>query len=333
MVGFSAITKNWTWREFTVSCNFTKDDELKKQLVYIAGSSRTGSTLLDLLLNNHDKIMSVGELDRIAFFLNRSGETCSCGKCVNECEFWRHVQHLGCKNIGVDLDTPLLERRLPSYRVNCVSAMQKYFHKLILVQPFRSLYQLAICSVLRPYRQAGLNCFFWFEMIRQASGCPIIVDSSKVALRMKALYYMEPWSYRIIHMIRDGRAVAASEIRRTGRPMQVAANRWQMAQKKVFWCLKGIPKTQVYRLRYEIFCQDPETSMREICDFIGVKYEPNLLTLKKHDIHNIGGNPMRFKRNDLDIKLDERWKQQLDQNELDTFNQIAGKFNRSLGYE
>lgn len=62
-------------------------------LLYIAGSSHSGSTLLDLLLGSHPGIESVGEAKKVAVVSARirAGEepVCTCRKPVAMCAFWR----------------------------------------------------------------------------------------------------------------------------------------------------------------------------------------------------------------------------------------------------
>ena len=58
-------------------------------IVYIMGRGHSGSTILDLVMGNHEEMRTVGELTngfRVA------GVLCSCGARLDECEFWRDVR-------------------------------------------------------------------------------------------------------------------------------------------------------------------------------------------------------------------------------------------------
>jgi len=61
-------------------------------VIYIAGSSHSGSTLLDLLLGSHSAIESVGEAKKIPELMERivRGESpmCTCQKELKECTLW-----------------------------------------------------------------------------------------------------------------------------------------------------------------------------------------------------------------------------------------------------
>ena len=64
-------------------------------LIYIAGSSYSGSTLMDLLLGSHPGIESLGEAKKIPAVQAAAGAgtpaTCTCGDPVSTCAFWRSV--------------------------------------------------------------------------------------------------------------------------------------------------------------------------------------------------------------------------------------------------
>jgi hypothetical protein len=61
-------------------------------VIYIAGSSHSGSTLLDLLLGSHSKVESVGEAKKIPELMERivRGESpmCTCQNGLAECTLW-----------------------------------------------------------------------------------------------------------------------------------------------------------------------------------------------------------------------------------------------------
>ncbi len=64
-------------------------------VVYIAGSSHSGSTLLDLLLGSHSAIESVGEAKKIPHLQTRIGHgerpLCTCQEELSRCPLWSEV--------------------------------------------------------------------------------------------------------------------------------------------------------------------------------------------------------------------------------------------------
>jgi len=63
------------------------------KVLYIAGETRSGSTLLDCMLGETGSFFSTGEL----FLIWRQGFMqdllCGCGKKIRDCEFWGAVIH------------------------------------------------------------------------------------------------------------------------------------------------------------------------------------------------------------------------------------------------
>ena len=60
-------------------------------VVYIMGRGHSGSTVLDLILGNHDDIIGVGELTS-GFGFRESIETCACGESIQQCNFWKGIR-------------------------------------------------------------------------------------------------------------------------------------------------------------------------------------------------------------------------------------------------
>lgn len=60
------------------------------KLIYIMGSGRSGSTLLDIMIGSQSGVFSSGELCNLvtAYFQD---EYCACGKKICECEIWHQV--------------------------------------------------------------------------------------------------------------------------------------------------------------------------------------------------------------------------------------------------
>src|SRR5690606_671679 len=89
------------------------------------------------------------------------------------------------------------------------------------------------------------------EAVAEVDGTEIVVDSSKSALRLKLLYAVRPAAVRVVHLVRDGRAVAASAMRRRQMSAAVAARVWVRENQHLNLVLRGVPGPQRHRMRYE----------------------------------------------------------------------------------
>ena len=301
-------------------------------MLFIGGSGRSGSTLIDLLLNNHPSVQSVGEVHRLNLYARDNCEPCTCGSPVSECSFWLEVEDEVRRLLGWNQDrNPLQETEimLIPAAVNPILATAQ---KAAMLAAPRPLGRLANGLFAPAHQKAIEMSLLWYDAIRNVTNTKIIIDSSKDARRLKGLYLTAPEQFRLLYMIRDGRAVCASAIRRTGMSMKQAAIEWKRSQRHTALTSRGIPAKSRLKIHYEDLCREPESTMLRACEFLGLEYHSEMLALRKSEAHNIGGNPMRFKTGEREIKLDEQWRAQLTDEERLEFDAIAGAQNRRLGY-
>jgi len=193
------------------------------RLLYIVGSGRSGSTLLDLLLNNSPFIQSVGEMSSLSSHARTDAEKCTCGAAITQCSFWRAVE----ERVRRRLSMPETERPLlavdPRIRAEHLHWTARALQEASLVLGWSPLYQLVANAFARRHLRAASNSQLWYEAIRSETGCPIVLDSSKDPRRCKILYLSGTADVRVIFLVRDGRAVAASHMRRRDMDMATAA--------------------------------------------------------------------------------------------------------------
>ena len=59
-------------------------------ILYIAGIGRSGSTLLDAMLDSHPELFGAGELTHVFEEIAHDAR-CSCGNSYSRCDFWQEV--------------------------------------------------------------------------------------------------------------------------------------------------------------------------------------------------------------------------------------------------
>lgn len=138
---------------------------------------------------------------------------------------------------------------------------------------------------------------------------------------------------KMIHIVRDGRAVAASIM-----PLDWGANTIDRAAH--FWqtrvsqglAAESFSKDRVIRVKYEELVQEPEETLKKLCSFVGIDYRQEMAggtgyrvpqyTQKQHSL--IGRNP--------DSKRVTAWETSLTDRQVEIFENIAGKLLADLGY-
>ena len=94
---------------------------------------------------------------------------------------------------------------------------------------------------------------------------------------------------------------------------------------------RGVRREDVLRLRYEDLAVNPEYIGRQLCAFVGLDWEPQMLDLAQATRHLVNGNKTRFTPQ-KGIRLDDRWRKEMSAEDLAFFNRLGGELNRQLGY-
>jgi hypothetical protein len=300
-------------------------------VVYIASAGHSGSTLLDLVLGNHPSAVSLGEVYHLPE--DRSGEQCACGAEVMACEFWTEVMRRLARSTGRELqdwsDFPFAVintkpqfRRMPSLT------------ELSLVTGSRHLLSLltAMSSEARDHVAAAVNSSVLFRTVASMLGATHVIDSSKGASRMKAMFLTDRERLRVIHLVRDGRAFVASARRHHGGTIEHHVRIWLRRNRNARRMLLTMPRGSVRLLRYEDLCAAPSRTISDLCSFVGLSYGPEMLHLGNRIAHMVGGSDVRF-NNVEEITLDQRWKRELSVSDLRAFDSAVGSYNRKWGYD
>lgn len=83
-------------------------------------------------------------------------------------------------------------------------------------------------------------------------------------------------------------------------------------------------------MRYEELCRDPLATLKRLAGFLDL--DPDQVTLDfRAKTQHVIGNGMRMDTTS-EIRLDERWKEHLTEEDLRVFDEIAGPLNRKYGY-
>jgi hypothetical protein len=82
--------------------------------------------------------------------------------------------------------------------------------------------------------------------------------------------------YRMIFVVRDGRRVVASKVRRAQLAAPDAAARW-MEGARIHRVLAAVLGARLLTLRYEALLEEPEATLRAACAFLGLAFQAQML--------------------------------------------------------
>ena len=302
------------------------------RVLYIAGSGRSGSTILDTVLGNHPDVESVGEACHVATeaWLSHDGY-CACGKPGRECPFWTEVHRQWSRRVGtVDM----------AGYVKTMRAIES------CLRP--SAVQGQMAAHYSQYLDYARLTVGLLAAIRDVSGSEIVVDSSKTASRASVLSMIEGVDFRMIHIVRDCRGVAWSRKKRfrkdkragvakddQGNRVSHSALVWMRANLIVSQLRRHLPPERSIRLRYEDLVVQPDVELRRIGSLI----ELDLSDLATAVVggqpmtvgHTIAGNRMRMS-GAVQLRPDLEWVEKLAWREQATCWSLAGWLMKAYGY-
>lgn len=320
------------------------------RLAYILAASHSGSTLLAMLLGAHPEICTVGELNATALG-DPDRYLCSCRRKIKACPFWKAIaqdmRDQGFTFVVTNFGTDIRSGASP-YVLRLLSPL----HRGPALELIRDL-ALSFSPIWRSMlpRVQTLNTALMRSVLAR-TGKKIIVDSSKIGIRLKYLLRNPHLDVKVLRLIRDGRAVALTymdpaqfadardpSLRGGGTgegrdgerlPMVAAAREWRRSNEEADVILKRLDKRRWLEVRYEDLCSRTDDVLKTVLAFLGT-HASQATTAFRSVEHHVLGNGMRL---DLDnfIGLDERWKTALTRADLDVFESVAGQKNRSLGY-
>ncbi len=312
-----------------------------QKLLFIGGLGRSGSTLIEKLLNEFNDAFAIGESVHLWERGLRDNELCGCGEAFDACPFWRRV---GAEAFGrwseIDLATAI-SLRWKIDRSRQLPEMRKAYRRGFPSDAQQEYLDLIGNVLLAAGRVA-----------RTRAGATVLIDSSK-HLSAAALYSLDPrLDVRVLHLLRDPRGVAYSWTKAVSRPEAAdaasmtdmptynpvrTAGRWVTDNLGFAQLTKlGIP---VLRLRYEDFLGAPLETLTAVAEFAGI--DESALPSDVFDgrtahlttpMHSAAGNPLRFGANEVTLKLDDAWQQKLPARQRLLVSAITAPARGRFGY-
>jgi hypothetical protein len=141
---------------------------------------------------------------------------------------------------------------------------------------------------------------------------------------------------RFVHIIRDGRNVALSLLEMPWGPEGIveAARTWKGRVERGRRAGRSLGPSRYREVLYEGLLDDPESTVRSLCQFIDLPFDPGMLRYFESVEPIIA--PNRSTRGSVALPLTKGlrdWRTQMSSQDLLRFEVIAGKLLRSLGYE
>lgn len=284
--------------------------------MYVGGMGRGGSTLLSAVIGGLGRFIPVGELRGVWRALT-TGELCGCGVPFPKCTFWSRVGETafqGWNHVDVDI------------LLNADAILCRHRNLPLVVAPVKSADRRRLLKIYSDHLSR------LYHAVHVISGRAIILDVSKDAPYAFVLRGVPGIDLRLLHLIRDSRAVAFSWERRVARPEYenipslrgTTMDQLSPAEAATSWAVRNClfhllsrSGSPTLRMRYETFVAQPHRETDRIARWCNSTVDPEglaLLTRREYESyahHTIGGNRVRFARGRLPIRVDDEWVQSM----------------------
>jgi hypothetical protein len=310
-----------------------------KTLVYIASTGYSGSTLLESILGSNARCLNLGEIYKLPYW-----PICSCGEKVDDCGFWKELRaRLASRPDGAT-------RNLRDWHVQgrrAKSGLQKHIHNAFIALGGPGSLELfcALSREVRNFRDGCARALDLFDTAAAMTGASVVIDSSKDPVYLRHLHALAPERLRVIHLVRDPRAVAHSFVKNFDRDgvtyaSEASGRRPSYAEGAAFWAarnrniglaLQRLPAAHQLLLRYEDLCLQPAAAAEQLSRFIGEDIAiPEIIHLRQQ--HTIAGNPMRQSETSVRVGLVEDWCARIPAGEAPHIRAAAGRLADQYGY-
>jgi hypothetical protein len=279
----------------------------RQPVLFIAGTGRSGSTLLDRLLGQASEVFSAGEIRYLWQNSLIDDHLCGCGQPFSRCALWSSIMRDVFGRFGeptspdeiIGLKASVDRMRfVPSLALDVMGD-----HRRLVLERYRRLLELV------------------FRSIRERTGSRLIVDSTKDPSHGFVLATSPEVELHVVHLVRDSRAVAHSWTRRKRDPARREPSAMMPiespARSARIWSVhNGLssmlrPKAASYvRIRYEDFTADPRAVVGDLLGPLGIPAPDRSMRGGEVELelqHTISGNPMRFDRGPIVVKRDDDW--------------------------
>lgn len=281
-------------------------EEPPVKVLYVAGVGRSGSTVLECLLNLAPGYAACGEVTFLWERGLRGRHRCGCGETIPACAVWGPV----VAEIPADQQEEAwtLHRRLARFRSLPAHLLGGGVRRREALARYRTI-------LSRVYRARA-----------RATGATVLVDTSTYPAFGAVLAGAPGLDVRLLQLVRDPRGCAFSWQRRKQRPEVdepgaemprlgpgYVALEWMVSHLGSEWLAGQVEHAT--RRRYEDFAEAPVEALLAIGDLMDEPVDAAAVLAQAAQglgsNHTVSGNPLRFLRSGVEVRLDREWESAL----------------------
>jgi hypothetical protein len=301
-------------------------------VLFVGGSASSGSTLLGALLGRLPGFFNAGEMNLLWEKWLRPSQHCGCGAPLSACPFWSAVV-ADVEAAGVD------PARMAEFadRLDHTRRLPTVLARRLTPDSAAAWTELA-AGTARLYEAAFRH-----------SGASYLVDLSKVPTHLLLLQSVPAADVRVLHLVRDGRAVAFSwerrrRLARAGVPQGAGMRRHgSVLDDLLIWHFQNFAIDRLRRrfrhatrVRYESIAASPAVALPRALARLGLEVReagPLEDGLVARGQHAVGGKDrVRFAGAGTAVAVDDAWRRELGSLRLALWSLMAAPGLLRFGY-
>jgi hypothetical protein len=277
-------------------------------VLYLAGSGRSGSTVVTTLLGQLPGFFAAGELRYLWSRGVQEDHVCGCGQPFGRCPVW----------------TAVMARTDPRGRADAAGIGRRLLQRLRVLRVPSMLARRALGRRAVPPHPDDHVIASLYRAVADETGARVVVDSSKLPPYGLLLQRLPGVRVHVLHVVRDPRATAFSWMRRKvsrDRDDEALMPRQQPVKSSLLWLLWNLltavawrdRDARVSRFRYEDFVARPREVLAPVVRALGADPD-DLPFLDDHSVrlaatHAVAGNPNRRDSGAVRLRPDLEWQQ------------------------
>jgi hypothetical protein len=268
-------------------------------IVFVAGWGRSGSTLLEGLLAASDGVATLGESNRLWSSHSPFARRCSCGSDLISCPIWSEILD-SFHTEWSKLVSAMNERQRTALRI-------RRLPRLLLAKspPASAQEYAAVLAVI-------------YRRFAAATGSETIIDAAKLPTVLAGLSTQPDADLRVVHLLRDPRAVAHSWTRNrsvewagstmTMRRYTPTASLWRWAfYNGLVRLVIHVRRLPFLAVSYEQLVRHDPMTVKALAEFTGIPLDRTRGLQVSSNTHAIAGNLGRAS-GPLVVTEDDEWR-------------------------
>jgi hypothetical protein len=230
-----------------------------------------------------------------------------------DCDFWQGINHK-MASFGEEFSILRAGTDIRSGATAYETRLLKPLHRGFMLEFIRDFCLFLSTNWRSRLPKIQKRNVLFVKALREQAGVKAIVDSSKIAIRLKYLLRNPALDIKVVWLVRDGRGVALAyknpsqfadasdpalrggglgKTQEQAREVEKGGAEWVRCIEEAQAVLQTVPASNQIKVHYEDICNNTLATLKKITEFVGV--DPNAIRLDFKSVeHHVVGHGLRL---------------------------------------